>query len=78
MSEEGSPDMSNKERCRKCRKSNCLKMPCKFCSDKFCTNCLLPETHKCEFMVVMKTDLIKRHAEKLNQEKCVASKMVKC
>jgi hypothetical protein len=29
-------------------------------------------------MVVMKTDLIKRHAEKLNQEKCVASKMVKC
>ena len=70
--------MSSKERCKKCRKSNCLKLSCKFCSNKYCTNCLLPETHQCESISSMKDDLLKRHGEKMNNEKCVAAKMIKC
>lgn len=70
--------MPAKERCKKCKKSNCLKLQCKFCSNKYCTSCLLPETHECESISCMKENLLKRHNEKMNDERCVAAKMVKC
>lgn len=70
--------MSTKQRCKKCKKTNCLKLSCKFCSNNYCTSCLLPETHECEYIYSMKDNLLKQHNEKMHNEKCVRAKIVKC
>ncbi|EKX37108.1 ubiquitin [Guillardia theta CCMP2712] len=51
---------------------------CKYCQHKFCGSHRLPETHCCAAMDTCKAAAFEKNAAKLENEKCVAPKLVKC
>jgi len=65
----------------KCAFGDCLKKPiliignCKFCSNKYCAQHRLPESHSCSNMTDCRQQSFDRNKAKLLKEKCVAAKV---
>jgi len=65
----------------KCAFVDCLRRPviivgnCKFCSQNFCMQHRLPETHICPNMTDCRQQSFDRNKAKLIKEKCVAAKV---
>ena len=55
-------------KCMNCKKTQYLDLECKYCKYKFCTNCLMYETHGCVAFSDMQTAQRKILHEKLFKE----------
>lgn len=66
-----------KSRCFLCKNANCIKMQCKFCDNKFCTSCLLPEKHKCINLIDCEQLAKKQLDDELYKNKCISQKIIK-
>ena len=64
-----------KKRCAFCNTTNALKLDCKFCSESFCTYCLMPEKHMCSKMKQCKEEHQSRLENELMANKCVKRKI---
>lgn len=57
------------------KKIGSLPFPCSHCSEKFCVNHRLPESHSCLFLEQMRLDKREQLVDGLMANKCVASKV---
>ncbi|ORX86936.1 putative ubiquitin [Basidiobolus meristosporus CBS 931.73] len=48
---------------------------CQYCSQKFCSRHRIPEAHACTYLTTCKQMSFDRYADRLLNEKCVASKV---
>ena len=52
-------------------------MQCKFCDNKLCTSCLLPEKHKCTNLIDCEQLAKKQLDDELYKNKCISHKIIK-
>nr|QOI90382.1 hypothetical protein HWQ62_00245 [Pyramimonas orientalis virus] len=64
-----------KSKCGKCNKKPGILSTCKYCSTNFCFNCLQQEVHSCKNIEGMKCDKLIILKRKLEEEKCVKTKV---
>ena len=66
-----------RSRCAYCKKRVDFSMACKYCQEKVCTTCLMPEYHDCAKICQMKKRMHEQLSVDLNACKCVAEKISK-
>lgn len=66
----------SKKKCFNCKKSKtAFKLECKYCKEMLCCNCIQPEIHNCSKIHNMKSEKISILKRRLDDEKCVGSKI---